>query len=291
MRVKTTSRPSLGQTLEWKIDVPSLNTRSVRRFRNPSLTISIEGSNKETAHSQQLDSHGEEHRQRLASLGTHVGQLAHDIRNPLSSIEWFATLLGRAQHSNEERQVLSDHCIQAIRSLDQLVANILVASAPLQTAQESVCLCSLFDEVELLAMYPLRKKGVTLHRRGQDFSSTIKGNAALLKQSLLNLLLNAIHASAQDSSIEIQCWNVTHPVGEPSAHGFKDGIALRIRDYGCGMTEDELSHIFQPFYSNRKGGTGLGLSIVKQIVHLHCGVIDITSQQGRGTTVDLFFPQ
>jgi signal transduction histidine kinase len=57
------------------------------------------------------------------------------------------------------------------------------------------------------------------------------------------------------------------------------------------MSEEELSHIFRPFYSRRKGGTGLGLSIVKQIVHLHHGVIDITSQQGKGTMVDLFFPQ
>jgi signal transduction histidine kinase len=57
------------------------------------------------------------------------------------------------------------------------------------------------------------------------------------------------------------------------------------------MSEEELSNMFRPFYSKRKGGTGLGLSIVKQIVHIHHGLIDITSQLEKGTTVDLFFPQ
>ena len=288
MRVKTTSQPSLEQVSEWKIDVPSLNTRTVRRFRKPSLSISIDA---DFADSQLLQTDGDEHQQRLASLGDHVGRLAHDIRNPLSSIEWFATLLGRAHHTQEEREALADHCIQAVRSLDQLVSNILVASTPLHVDQESLCLRSLCDEVELLAMYPIQKKGLIIHRRGKGKSTTIRGQKSLLKQALLNLLLNAVHASERDSSIEIQSSNETRITGEPGDRSPKNGMALRIRDYGCGMTEDELSHIFQPFYSNRKGGTGLGLSIVKQIVHLHHGVIDITSQQGKGTTVDLFFPQ
>ncbi len=288
MRVKTSSQPSVGQALEWKVDVPSLNTRLVRRFRKPSLSISIDA---DSADSQLLQADGDGHQQRLASLGDRVGRLAHDIRNPLSSIEWFATLLGRAHHSQEEREELADHCIQAVRSLDQLVANILVASAPVHVTQESVCLHSLCDEVELLARYPIHKKGLSIHRRRQGPSMTIRGQQSLLKQALLNLLLNAVYASEPDGAIEIQSSHETRMTRESSDRNPQQGIALRIRDYGCGMSDDELSQVFQPFYSNRKGGTGLGLSIVKQIVHLHRGVIDMTSQQGKGTTVDIFFPQ
>ena len=288
MRVKTTSRPSVGPVLEWKVDVPSMNTRTVRRFRHSSLSISIDA---DSADSQQLQADGDEHQQRLAILGDHMGRLAHDIRNPLSSIEWFATLLGRAHHSQEEREELANHCIQAVRSLDQLVSNILVASAPLHVDRESVCLHSLCDDVELLAMYPIQKKGLIVHRRAQGTSATISGQQSLLKQMLLNLLLNAVHASDPDGSIVIQSSNETHMIGESGDRNPQHGIALRIQDFGCGMTEAELSQIYQPFYSNRKGGTGLGLSIVKHIVHLHHGVIDITSQQGKGTTVELFFPQ
>ena len=288
MRVKAISPSSLGAVSEWKVDVPLLNARTVRRSRKPSLSISIDV---DSVDSQMLQVGEDEHQQRLASLGSHVGRLAHDIRNPLSSIEWFATLLGRAQQSQEEREALAGHCIQAVRSLDQLVSNILVASTPLQVEQESVCLHSLCDDVELLAMYPIQKKGLVLHHRRTEASAMIRGQQVLLKQALLNLLLNAVHASEPDSSIDIQSCHETRITGESTAHNPQYGIALRIRDYGCGMTEDELSQIFQPFYSNRKGGTGLGLSIVKQIVHLHHGVINITSQQGKGTTIDLFFPQ
>ncbi len=288
MRVKVTSQPSLGQESVWKVDVPSFNARSVRHDRKPSLSISIDA---DCAESQLRQADGDEHQERLAILGEHVGRLAHDIRNPLSSIEWFATLLGRGHHSQEEREELADHCIQAVRSLDQLVANILVASAPLHVDQESVCLHSLCHKVELLAKYPIRQKGLSIHHRRQGRSTMIQGQQSLLKQALLNLLLNAVHASEPDSSIDIQSSDETRNTGEESQQNPQHGIALRIRDYGCGMTESQLSQIFQPFYSNRKGGTGLGLSIVEQIVHLHHGVINITSQQGKGTTVDLFFPQ
>jgi signal transduction histidine kinase len=288
--VKTTPVPSLGQMSEWEIDAPSLNDGSAPPSRNPSLHVSIECFDTENSGSQLLQPREEEHRQRLAGLGEKVGRLAHDIRNPLSSIEWFATLLGRDHHSQEERQELADHCIQAVRSLDHLVSNILVASAPLNAERKSVCLLSLFDDVELLAMYPLRKKGLIIHRRREGQLSTIRGHESLLKQGLLNLLLNAIHASEPDSPIEVHCRNESRLFGEQGNQSLEGGISLRIRDHGCGMSEEELSNMFHPFYSKRKGGTGLGLSIVKQIVHIHHGLIDITSQQGKGTTVDLFFP-
>jgi signal transduction histidine kinase len=289
--IKATPVPSLRQMSEWEIDAPSLNKRSLSPSRNPSLHVSIGCFDADNSVSQLLQPREEEHRQRLAGLGEKVGRLAHDIRNPLTSIEWFATLLGRDHHSQEERQALAEHCIQAVRSLDDLVSNILVASSPLNAGQEAVCLLSLFDDVELLAMYPLRKKRLTIHRRREGQLSTIRGQESLLKQVLLNLLINAIHASEPDSRIEIHCRNESRLVSEHGNQNLEQGVALRIQDHGCGMSKEELSNMFSPFYSKRKGGTGLGLSIVKQIVHIHHGLIDITSQQGKGTSVDLFFPQ
>jgi len=290
-RVKSMDAPSWAQTSEWVVDCPSLNESSAPPSRNPSLHVSIQRTEVNDSHPHLLQPSEEEHRHRMAILGEKVGRLAHDIRNPLSSIEWFATLLGREHHSQEERQELADHCIQAVRSLDHLLSNMLVFSAPLHADRESVSLLSLIDDVELLAMYPLREKRLTIHRRREDQLSTIRGHESLLKQGLLNLLLNAIHASEPDRPIEIYCRNESRLIGEQGKQRLEEGIALRIQDHGCGMSEEELSNIFCPFYSKRKGGTGLGLSIVKQIVHIHHGLIDITSQQGKGTTVNLFFPQ
>ncbi len=289
--VKLTDVPSLPKTSGWGADCPLQHDSTELFSRNPSMHVSIEGTEADNLDPQLNQSCDEERHKRLASIGEKVGRLAHDIRNPLSSIEWFATLLGRDHHTQEERQELAEHCIQAVRSLDRLVSNVLIFSAPAPVQREPVNLLALLDDVELLAMYPLRKKGLTIHRHQEGHLFTLCGHESSLKQAFLNLVINAIHASEPDGSIEIHCRNESRLFGEQGKQRLEQGIVLRIRDYGCGMSEEELSHMFRPFYSKRKGGTGLGLSIVKQIVQNHQGLIDITSQKGKGTTVDLFFPQ
>lgn len=289
--VRATASPSLVKGAKWKPDRPVLNLGSVPPSHNRSLYVAIEETKDEHPGPLVSQASEEEHQLRLARLGEQVGRLAHDIRSPLASIEWFASLLGRDYQSQEERQELTDHCIRAVRSLDHLVSNMLVFSAPLQAKREPVHLPALLDDVELLALYPLRSNRLTICRYGEDNVSTIWGQESLLKQVLLNLLMNAIYASKPDSFIEIHCCKESRLIEQQGKQKSEHGLLLRIRDHGCGMSEEERSHMFRPFYSNRKGGTGLGLSIVQQIVHIHRGLIDITSQEGKGTTVDLFFPQ
>lgn len=289
--VKSTGSPSLIQTRKKRMDCPSLSDSPGRPLRSPSLRVSVEGTEAEYVQRHQSNTFQEEHVRRLAALGEKVEHLAHDIRNPLSSIEWLSTLLGQEDHSTEVRKELAGQCIQAVRSLDHLVSNILVFSVPLQSARDSVDLFSVLNDVELLAMYPLQQKGVTIHRHWNKQVLRIQGHEALLKQGILNLLMNAISASEQGSAIEVYCSHESRFLVEDGEPCLKNGTAVRIRDHGCGMSKQERSQMYRPFYSMRKGGTGLGLSIVKQIVHIHHGLIDITSQQGKGTTVDLFFPQ
>lgn len=289
--VKLRETSSVSQVPEWDVDGLSLDDVAISRSRNPSLPVSMPSTDEENPGLGMLEERDEAHRQRLVDIGEKVGYLAHDIRNPLSSIEWFATLLGRDQKSQEERKELAEHCVHAVRSLDRLVSNILIFSSPLQAERETVNFFRVCQEVELLAQYPLRKKRVTIHHHQEGHLVPICGQESLLKQGLLNLLVNAIHASEQEGIIEIRCQNASRHIHEAGKQSVKQGVALRIRDFGCGMSEEELSHVFRPFYSRRKGGTGLGLPIVKHMVHLHHGVIDMTSQQGKGTTIDLFFPQ
>ena len=267
-------------------------SRSARSSsRTPSLHVFIQKREVETPSPSLIQPPEEEQSRRLMHLGEKVGYLAHDIRNSLSSIEWFATLLGHDHHSRAERQELAEQCIQAVRSLDHLVSNLLMFSTPLDAQQESVNIHALLDAVELLAMYPLRRKRLTLHRHQDEQLTLMKGHESLLKQALLNLLINAIHASKPGNSLEIHCRTESRLSQNSEMQCVVDGVLFRICDYGCGMSEKEVSQIFRPFYSKRKGGTGLGLSIVKQIIHIHHGLIDITSQEGKGTTVELFFPQ
>jgi len=289
--VRATDCPSLVKGAKRKAERSVLNFGSVPASHNRSLYVAVEGTKDEHPCPQVAQASEGEHQLRLARLGEQVGRLAHDIRNPLASIEWFTSLLGRDDQSQAERLELADHCIRAVRTLDHLVSNMLIFSAPLHAKREPVHLPALLNDVELLALYPLRSKRLTIYRYCENNVSTIWGQESLLKQVLLNLFMNAIYASKPDSFIEIHCRNESRLVEQLGKQKSEHGLLLRIRDHGCGMSEEERSHMFRPFYSNRKGGTGLGLSIVQQIVHIHHGFIDITSQQGKGTTVDLFFPQ
>ncbi len=288
---KTAGVSLWDQPTDWKQKRVPRNARALPAVRNRSLHVSIQKKVDDAPFSPSMQPSKEEHHRRLMSLGEKVASLAHEIRNPLSSIEWFATLLRRNHHSQKERQELADHCIQAVRTLDHLVSNMLVFSAPLETEHEPIHICTLLDDVELLAMYPLRKKRVTIHRHNDGQLSTFKGHESLVKQVMLNLVINAIHASKPDSMIEIQYRQESRRITKQEGEVLEQGTIFRIRDSGCGMSEEGLSHMFRPFYSTRKGGTGLGLSIVKQIMQIHRGVIEITSQEGKGTTVELFFPQ
>ena len=289
--VNATGMSSLPSRPKWESQVVRQVVPPLTSSRKGSLHVSIQKRIVGTPAPPFIQPAKEKRLRRLASLGEQVGRLAHDIRNPLSSIEWLATLLGRDHHSPQERQELSEQCIQAVRSLEHLVSNLLVFAAPLQARQESVCLLSLLDDVELLMMFLLKKKRITIYRHIEGTPSMVDGHESLLKQVLLNLLSNAIHASEPDSSIEIHYSCESRLFEKKRGQFSTEGIAVRIRDYGCGMAKEELEHIGRPFYSKRKGGTGLGLSIVKHIVHIHRGLIDITSQLGKGTTVELFFPQ
>ncbi len=270
---------------------PVLDLGSVQPSHQQSLYVAIDEINEGPQVSPHPLGWKEEQQQRLIRLGERASRLAHDIRTPLASIECFASLLGREDQSQEERQELTEHCLRAVRSLDQLVSNMLVFSAPLQAKHEMVNLAALLDDVELLAWSLLRAKRLMITRKGEETMPMILGQESLLKQCLLNLLLNAIHASPVDSSIEIHACHESRFVEEQGKEKSAEGLLLSIRDHGCGMSEKERSRMFHPFYSNRKGGTGLGLSIVQQVVHLHHGEITIQSQQGKGTTVELFFPQ
>ena len=112
----------------------------------------------------------------------------------------------------------------------------------------------------------------------------MEGDAELLHQALVNLLLNGIHATEPGGNV---CVQAVAPVAEPD---MPPRVLLNITDTGHGIAPDELPHIFDPFFTTRVDGTGLGLSIVQQIVQEHGGTIEVHSQPGSGTSFVLSLP-
>ena len=119
----------------------------------------------------------------------------------------------------------------------------------------------------------------------------------MIRQSLLNLLLNAIQASSDEGTIEVssecipaeQQRNASRRTGGGQSTGLL--VSLRVRDFGRGIPSEDQSQVFDPFFSRRQGGTGLGLAIVRQVMEVHGGWIRCDSEIGKGTTFQLCFPQ
>ncbi|MGE0472568.1 MAG: PAS domain-containing sensor histidine kinase [Nitrospirales bacterium] len=238
-----------------------------------------------------MDSDRDISQQRLAVLGQEVMQVAHDIRNPLTSLEWFATLLGKEGQSLHERQDLVNHLVHVIRMLDASLANVLIFAKPIHMDKQRFRISRLLGEVEWLAMQPLRKKEITIHRSVESGLDELWGDESLVSRAVLNVVLNAIQVSPSGGRIEIICQRVVRQqAGQMSGKERRD-VQIIIRDFGCGIPREEVNAIFDPFFSKRKGGTGLGLSIVKHIINAHHGLIDVQSEHGKGTTICLVLPQ
>lgn len=229
--------------------------------------------------------------ERLAVLGQEFMRVIHDIRQPLTSVEWFATLLGQEGQSIQERKQLVDNLVQATRMLDGLLENLLNFTKPIEVNKQRVRVSRLLNEVEWLAIPPLHHKQITIHRLIEPGVEELWADDASLKRAILNVVLNAIQASPPGGRLDISCHRVIpKEFGEHAALG-NQAVQFLIRDHGCGIPTEEMNKIFDPFFSKRKGGTGLGLSIVKHIVQAHHGLIDVQSEQGTGTTVRLVLPQ
>jgi signal transduction histidine kinase len=112
----------------------------------------------------------------------------------------------------------------------------------------------------------------------------IEGDAELLHQALVNLLLNGIQATSPGGTVQVQAEESSQTQHHPSM------LVLTISDTGCGIAPDDLLQIFDPFFTTRADGTGLGLSIVQQIAHEHGGTIEAQSQPGSGTRMILRLP-
>ena len=230
------------------------------------------------------------HQKPLATLGEMVGKVAHDIRNPLGSIELFSSLLTRATDDDQEREYLSAHLKISVRTIDHLISNLLVLAKPHSLNITKVHVRTLLDQVELLVVQPLQDGQITLKHSIDPETEWIQADERLLRQVCLNVLLNAISASSKGKVVEIDCRKEPRPLSRPHATQQEEWAVLRFRDYGVGMAQDILPKVFDPFFSKGKSGSGLGLSIAKQVLEDHCGQITLTSEEGKGTTVSLYIP-
>ena len=217
---------------------------------------------------------------RLAALGEMAAGLAHEIRNPLASLSGAAQFLEEsAPLQPEERRLLQIISRESDR-LNDITKSFLLYAKPEEKKIQNI---SLLEEIESVLSLMKQRKKLPQTDVKTDVPANLKFEVdpSQFKQVLLNLLLNAYQA-------------LPHADGRISINGTTEGgdhLVLKISDNGTGIRPEDLSRVFNPFFSTRPDGTGLGLAIVHRLVHEWNGDITVDSEQGKGSTFTLHLPK
>lgn len=220
-----------------------------------------------------------EKNRRLASVGRLAAGVAHEIRNPLSSIKGFATYFKEKYPAREKDQEIATIMIQEVDRLNRVVGHLLDFSRPIRLHIQPVTVKPFFKDTFRLVDRQSQASGVTMALDVPDDTFGVAMDADKMRQVMLNLLLNALEAMPDGGTLTVR-----------AAGGGDDGIQVQVIDTGAGIAPSDQPHIFEPYFSTKKSGTGLGLAIVYNIVKAHRGDILVDSRPGRGTTVQITLP-
>jgi two-component system nitrogen regulation sensor histidine kinase GlnL len=220
---------------------------------------------------------------RLAMLGTLAAGLAHEIKNPLGGIKGAAQLLRRSMAHDPSLIEYTDIMIREADRVNLLIEQLLDLSRPVRLNMIPLNIHELLDDLLLLQGETLRESNVTVKKNFDPSLPPIRGDRAQLTQVFLNLIRNALEAMKGPA-----CLTITTRI-ETDFHIREEGreggtfIWVDIADNGSGIKEENLPHIFSPFFTTKNSGTGLGLAISYRIIKEHGGLIRVESREGLGT--------
>lgn len=218
--------------------------------------------------------------QRLASIGRLAAGVAHEIRNPLSSIKGFATYFKERYPDAPQDQNTANIMIAEVDRLNRVVGQLLEFAKPVPVSPKLTSLKNLVDDSVRLIEQKAKEKQITV----KTLNSAKMDNAVIdpdrINQVLLNLYLNAIESMEPGGELGV----------ELSVKEADHCLEIRVSDTGCGIPGEHLSRIFDPYFTTKSTGTGLGLAIAYNIIEAMGGKIDISSRPGKGTTITLTLP-
>jgi PAS domain S-box-containing protein len=216
---------------------------------------------------------------RLAALGEMSGGLAHQLRNAMGAMVGYVTLLKRRAVKAGADTATLESLRQEIDDAERLVERFLVFARPMELSVEPTPLDAIVGEVVQHVKMQAEAESIRFELELQE-GCLVDIDPLIMKQALTNLVENAVNASADDGA------SIAVRIERQSAHA----CTVVIRDYGCGIPEENRERIFTPFFSSRPSGTGLGLPLAARIVDLHRGRITFSSQVGLGTTFTVTLP-
>ncbi len=215
---------------------------------------------------------------RLSAIGQLSAGLAHEIRNPLASIEGAIDILERDPGSEEKRQEFFGIMKKECQRLKRLLTNLLDFARPRPPRIQAVGIARIVESVVSLAGPVAERCGITVRTAIPADLPDVECDAEQLQQVVLNLALNAIQAMSGGGCVTL------------AAHKQDSQIVVLVQDEGSGIPSEDLDKIFDPFYTTKENGTGLGLSVAHQIINQHGGAITVEANPDKGMTFAVVLP-
>lgn len=221
-----------------------------------------------------------ERSQRLASIGKLAAGIAHEIRNPLSSIKGFATYFGERYRSVPEDKKIAEIMVQEVDRLNRVIGQLLEFARPLAVEKKPTSLQGLIRHSLKMIEGEARTKKIEIKRNLSNHSKDVMVDPDRINQVLLNLFLNAVEAMEEGGRLDVDLsWDEVSQQAK-----------IIISDTGVGIKKEDLVHVFDPYFTTKQSGTGLGLAIVHKIIESHRGEVRVESEAGRGTRVMIILP-
>jgi polar amino acid transport system substrate-binding protein len=216
------------------------------------------------------------------ALSRVVAGIAHEIRNPLTSIKTFAELIPRKYNNERFQKEISTYVPQEIERVNQLIEGLIDYAKPKQLNKERINIAAIMKECFILFERTALNKGISIMCETEE-ELWIEADANQLKQVIINLIINSLDSMNEKVGVKEE------QTLKLEAFVMGQSTILKVSDRGEGMTETEQQQALEPFFTTKAKGTGLGLSIANQYVHENNGKLEMISKKGKGTTITLSF--
>ncbi len=219
----------------------------------------------------------------MALIGEMAAGWAHEVRNPLAAITGSIELLKEGVELHGKNKRLMEIVMRGKDQLENFVRNFLLLARSVPASREMVDVNEIFEET--LENMKLSNKWNEKIEIKKEFSknSAVFANKEQMRQIINNIILNAIQAMEEGGVLSIETRSVQMEKN-------KRFIKIKMSDTGCGIKENDLNKIYEPFFTKKEKGTGLGLAIVNNLVEGYKGKIEIESEEGKGTTCRIWLP-
>jgi PAS domain S-box-containing protein len=214
--------------------------------------------------------------EKLAAVGQLSAGIAHEVRNPLSSIKMSLQILEKRLNPMGNDLKRFKIAEKEVEHLEKIVNDILIYAKPAEPEMRPTDISSFLESSLMMVEKEVSEKKIDIQIHIDPDIPPVNFDPAMLKQAFLNIYLNAIDAMEHGGKLGIKAKIV--------GNGQKN-VVIEIEDNGYGIDEEDMPHLFNPYFTKKKYGTGLGLTQVKKFIDLHQGNIEIFSKRGEGTRV------